>query len=332
MAIDRLKNPFGATQVTSGLAPENWSYSNAQSGGDTPFTFTGDGTAGTVNGGIYRVHRFPYAAGASYDITFSQAGIIDALICAGGGGGRGHLASSNAYSGGGGGAGGLTLQYGYGVTASTYSITVGKGGYNNDGYGPYYYRSTFDDGDDSVFGSLTAVGGGSAGVGYTTPIEGYPGGSGGGASHNSATSTGVGVRSGGAGTASQGNDGGSGGCVVLHYASGGGGGYVSAGGSNSATDQSLGGGDGGDGLANFKFDGLSNGYAAGGGGGSQNTSAYGPHGSGGAGGGGDAAGTSGIPSNATGIGCGGGGGGSGNVTFRGGRGSDGIVIIRYRIG
>ena len=332
MAIDRLKNPFGATQVTSGLAPENWSYSNAQSGGDTPFTFTGDGTAGTVNGGIYRVHRFPYAAGASYDITFSQAGIIDALICAGGGGGRGHLASANAYSGGGGGAGGLILQYGYGVNASTYSITVGQGGYNNDGYGPYYYRSTFDDGDDSVFGSLTAVGGGSAGVGYTTPIEGYPGGSGGGASHNSATSTGVGVRSGGAGTASQGNDGGSGGCVVLHYASGGGGGYVSAGGSNSATDQSLGGGDGGDGLANFKFDGLSNGYAAGGGGGSQNTSSYGPHGSGGAGGGGDATGTGGIPSNATGIGCGGGGGGSGNVTFRGGRGSDGIVIIRYRIG
>ena len=90
MAIDRLKNPFGATQVTSGLAPENWSYSNAQSGGDTPFTFTGDGTAGTVNGGIYRVHRFPYAAGASYDITFSQAGIIDALICAGGCGGRGN--------------------------------------------------------------------------------------------------------------------------------------------------------------------------------------------------------------------------------------------------
>ncbi len=333
MAIDRLKNPFGATQVTSGLAPENWSYSNAQSGGDTPFTFTGDGTAGTVNGGIYRVHRFPYAAGASYDITFSQAGIIDALICAGGGGGRGHLANSNAYSCGGGGAGGLILQYSYGVTASTYGITVGQGGYNTDGSGPYYYRSVFDDGDNSVFGSLTAIGGGSAGVSYTTPIEGYPGGSGGGAGSNSTTTNPLGIRNGGSGTASQGNDGGSGGNRLAYYSSGGGGGYVSAGGSNSTTDTSAGGGDGGDGLANFKFDGLSNGYAAGGGGGVSNTTSYGPHGSGGLGGGGDAAQTGGAAANATGIGCGGGGGAGGsNATFRGGRGSDGMVIVRYRIG
>lgn len=332
MAIDRLKNPFGATQVTSGLAPENWSYSNAQSGGDTPFTFTGDGTAGTVNGGIYRVHRFPYAAGASMDITFSQAGIIDALICAGGGGGRGHLASSNSYSGGGGGAGGLILQYSYGVTASTYSITVGQGGYHTDGLGPFYYRSAFDDGDNSVFGSLTAIGGGAAGVGYTNPIEGYPGGSGGGASSNSATGNPQGIRNGGSGTASQGNDGGSGGNRLVYYGSGGGGGYLTAGGSPSSTDTSVGGGDGGDGLANFKFDGLSNGYAAGGGGGSMSTTSYGPHGTGGAGGGGDAAQTAGAASAATGIGCGGGGGHGSSSTFRGGRGSDGIVIIRYRIG
>ena len=77
MAIDRLKNPFGSTQVTSGLAPENWAYANAQTGGVTPFTFTGDGTAGTVNGATYRVHEWNYAAGTpGIDICRAPAGAL----------------------------------------------------------------------------------------------------------------------------------------------------------------------------------------------------------------------------------------------------------------
>ena len=89
MAIDRLKNPFGSAQIVSGLAPENWAYASSDTGAQTEYTFTGDGTAGTVNGGQYRVHRWDYAATQTgWDITFSQAGIVDLLLCGGGAGGR----------------------------------------------------------------------------------------------------------------------------------------------------------------------------------------------------------------------------------------------------
>ena len=88
MAIDRLKNPFGSAQIVSGLAPENWAYASSTTGAATAYTFTGDGTAGTVNGGQYRVHRWDYTGTqTSWGITFSQAGIVDFLCVAGGGGG-----------------------------------------------------------------------------------------------------------------------------------------------------------------------------------------------------------------------------------------------------
>ena len=241
MAIDRLKNPFGSTQITSGLAPENWAYASSTTGADTAFTFTGDGTAGTVNGATYRVHRWQYTeTQTSWGITFSQAGIIDLLVCGGGAGGRGSY--SNGYSGGGGGAGGLILNFDHGVTATTYTVSVGEGGQHAN-QGDDYYQNTLHVPGDSTFGALTAVAGGRAGLSYTTPGTGYSGGSGGGGAGGSTLS--VNGTSGGAGTSGQGNAGGEGNGAGLYYNAGGGGGYTSQGGDASDTDYS--GGAGGDG-------------------------------------------------------------------------------------
>jgi len=357
MAIDRLKNTFGATQVTSGLAPENWAYASAQTGGVTPFTFVGDGTAGTVNGATYRVHEWTYAAGSpGFDITFSQAGIIDLLVCAGGGGGGSQYITTyntnSGYAGGGGGAGGLILQYSYGVTASTYSLTVGAGGTAE------YAVSTNTNaghGEDSTFGSLTAVGGGCAPRGYAASSGNtHSGGSGSGGASGSNT-----IKSGGTGTSGQGNQGGNaspmdtasittfaghdpmGAGYGIVGGGGGGGGYSGPGtdGKPQYNDLlTLKGGDGGDGIE-LRFDGTLRGFAAGGGGGvavRNTTASSAVAGTGGTGGGGAGQiGPTTAGNDGTGFGCGGGGtGGSydtgGNGT--GGHGSDGIVIVRYRIG
>lgn len=358
MAIDRLKNPFGSTQVTSGLVPENWAYASAQTGGVTPFTFTGDGTAGTVNGATYRVHEWNYAAGSpGFDITFSQAGIIDLLVCAGGGAGGGQYVTTyntNAgYAGGGGGGGGLILQYSYGVTASTYSLTVGDGGTPE---WPYATNTNAGHGGDSTFGSLTAVGGGCPPRGYTTSAGNtHSGGSGSGGASGSNT-----IKSGGAGTAGQGNNGGEASPIMTAsitvptghnvngagygiFGGGGGGGGYSGPGTDGKPQYNdlltLKGGDGGDGIE-LRFDGTLRGYAAGGAGGiaiRTATAASTIGGVGGVGGGGDgnAGSTSTTGIDATGFGCGGGGtGGSWDTGAdgKGGFGSDGIVIVRYRIG
>lgn len=323
MAIDRLKNTFGANQVTSGLAPENWAYANTSTGDVTPYTFVGDGTAGTVNGGIYRVHRWEYApTQTSWGVTFNQAGIIDLLVVGGGAGGRGSY--TNAYSAGGGGAGGLILQFNYGVTATTYNVGVGKGGqYLNQG-DDYYQNGPYAP-EDSTFGSgFTAIAGGRAGVSYSPPAAGYSGGSGGGASAGSQVSAGAG----GAGTAGQGNSGGSARGASPQYNAAGGGGYLTQG--EDAPDDSYAGGAGGDGLANYRFDGFSRGYAAGGGGAGYSN---GTGGAGGAGGGGQGGTGSGNPGgDASGVGCGGGGVSGGVTNVHGGKGSHGMVIVRYRVG
>jgi|DEB0MinimDraft_6_1074348.scaffolds.fasta_scaffold04182_3 hypothetical protein len=357
MAIDRLKNPFGSTQVTSGLAPENWAYASAQTGGVTPFTFTGDGTAGTVNGATYRVHEWNYASGSpGFDITFSQAGIIDLLVCAGGGAGGGQYITpfnTNAgYAGGGGGGAGLILQYSYGVTASTYSLTVGVGGTPEIASAT---NTNIGHGGDSTFGSLTAVGGGCAPRGYTNSSGNvHSGGSGSGGASGSNTN-----KSGGTGTSGQGNQGGNASPIDTasittisgHTPNGDGYGIIGGGGggggySGPGTDGkpqyndllTLKGGDGGDGIE-LRFDGTLRGFAAGGAGGVTVTNASAGSavgGTGGTGGGGDGQiGNSGDGNNATGFGCGGGGAAGSWATggnHKGGYGSDGIVIVRYRIG
>jgi hypothetical protein len=127
-------------------------------------------------------------------------------VVAGGGGGAG---IGSEVAGGGGGAGGYRTSTGYAVTAATpISVTVGAA------------SSAGGQGNDSVFGSITSLGGGRAGG-----SPGYSGGSGGGSSGSNTSP--------GAGTAGQGNNGSQGnygayGSTACN--SGGGGGAGAAGG------------------------------------------------------------------------------------------------------
>ena len=203
----------------------------------------------------------------------SFVGTATILVVAGGGsGGR---AGSNGS--GGGGAGGVVYSTGVAVNpGSTYTVAVGSGG--NPG-----------NGGNSVFDTLTAIGGG-RGAGIDTGVTGNNGGSGGG---------GAGA-GGGTGTSGQGNSGGTG--------SGGGGG--GAGGSGN-------GGTGGPGRS-ITINGAV--YNVGGGGG-----AYASGASGGSGGGsGSSSGT--VVGTAGSANTGGGGGGSG-ATVSAAPGGSGIVVI-----
>jgi Tfp pilus assembly protein PilE len=248
-------------------------------------------TGGTITySGGYTIHSF--TSGGTF--TPNKSGNVEVLVVASGGGG----ASSPDRTGGAGGAGGLVYSSSYAVTASGIPVTVGVA----VGSGSY--------GNNSVFGSLTAYGGGRGGGGtYNSRLLAGNGGSGGGGAHFETT--------GGLGTSGQGNNGGRGYDPGTNpFSAGGGGGYSSVGGSGGST-----GGAGGTGYTS-SISGSSVNYAGGGGGGSQNgsggTNAYG--GGNGAGGGGNNGG------NATSWGGGGGGsanGGSGGSSYKG------IVIIRY---
>lgn len=278
--------------------------------------------------------------------TPSFTGTIEVLVVAGGGGGGMDM-------GGGGGGGGVISNTTVSVTAGTpitvtvgaggYGGPAGSGGYRTDGAGPqpggHQFTVSATNGSNSVFGSLTAVGGGYGGSSYFgyTPNNGYgnSGGSGGGASGYSDGNTG---RE-GSGTAGQGNAGGG---STGQYYSGGGGGAAAAG-SNGGTPN------GGAGVLNYILDiplywgggggGASyssgqggNGGIGGGGGGANGTTTGGAgynNGSpGGGGGGGQWAQTPGGNGGQF-TGGGGGGGSHYNATNKGGEGGSGIVIVRY---
>ena len=330
MAIDRLRAAYASSIVVSNVTPGQAAYASGTGQTVTPYTFVGDGTAGTVNGATYRVHRFEYNSGTAQSITFSQAGSADILLVGGGaaGGGAYHPnTAASGFAGGGGGAGGLILLYNQAVTATTYSATVGDRG--NGTYGSAGPAGAYGspNGGDTIFGSWTAVGGGQGGIGYTSYTP-YSGGSGGGCAAGQQTST-----SPGTGTAGQGHDGGPRTPDVTNGAGGGGGGYVSAGAAatpTAGTTLPYNGGDGGNGIE-LRFDGTLRGFAAGGGGGVY--SSQGAAGSGGTGGGGTGTNSSATPADATGHGCGGGGSGNtGNGNPIGGSGSEGLILVRYRIG
>ena len=231
---------------------------------------------------------------------------VDFLVIAGGGGGGDDNGSGWA---GGGGAGGYRNSYNNETsggnsasetalsvpTSTNVTVTVGDGGANSA------------QGANSVFYTITSIGGGAGGepVGST----GGTGGSGGGAGTN-----GTGVPSRGLATANQGFDGsGNDGSW-----SGGGGGAGQAGGVNPPAGQGVLVIKGGDGLSST-ITGTSV-TRAGGGGGAQSGFA----GAGGAGGGG----TGGTPPTAGAVNTGSAGGGrrTGGI---GGAGGSGIVILRY---
>jgi hypothetical protein len=255
-----------------------------------------------------RLSKVGAAALAAFGWTTGASGVTATyLVVAGGGGGGGGLA-------GGGGAGGLLTGTASLNPTLSYTVTVGAGGSAG-------IANTSDgvNGSNSVFNSITSIGGGggaSVTSGGGTARAGLAGGSGGGSSG----ATGGSAAAVGAGTSGQGNNGGAG--ITSGVFGGGGGGGAGAVG---ATGKNTGTGAGGNGLAS-SISGSSVTYAGGGGGGSDTTAA-----SGGTGGGGNSGAASagvGVAGTAN-TGGGGGGGAGGGAGGNGGSGGSGIVIISY---
>lgn len=276
------------------------------------------------NDGTYWYHTFTSSG------TFTPATGLsaDVLVIAGGAGGGGFS------KGGGGGAGGVCYQASRSLTTSSIAITVGAGGSGGGN------ATKGNSGSNSVFDTITALGGGGGGV--EGDVNGVNGGSGG-----------AGTRTGTYGTATQGNSGGATGYgnrgaagaegigSPLTYGGGGGGGSGAVG--NAVTQGT--GGVGGAGLntwsswASATSTGVSGYYAGGGGGGIYVVGVNGSGGAGGSGGGGQGSGwnngssiyTASYSATAN-TGSGGGGGSAGpSYTVDAGAGGSGIVIIRYAI-
>jgi cellulose synthase/poly-beta-1,6-N-acetylglucosamine synthase-like glycosyltransferase len=265
-------------------------------------------TGGTTSeSGGYKFHTF--TSSGTFQVT-AGSGNVEVLVVGGGGAG----ATGGTAGRGGGGAGGLVYDAAYSVTVNSYTVTVGGGGATGTS------STTSGSGGNSVFDTLTALGGGGAGPHATA---GTAGGSGGGGSGYSGELGGAGNQPGSA-SGGYGNAGGAsynnGG--VAPGRQGGGGGAGAAG----QDGQSGSGGNGGVGLEYSQFasvGGSPAGWFSGGGGGGAGTDDGGA-GSGGQGGGG--AGGSGVVGTAGTANTGGGGGGS---TTTGGAGGSGIVIVRY---
>ena len=283
--------------VTSGSLPTGLSL-NASTG-----AITGTPTVvATSNFTITATDAQNQGVARSFSIAVIDAISVDYLVVAGGGGGSDY---------GAGGAGGyLTASGSAAIPGTTYTVTVGAGGTG---------AATGTAGDNSVFGAITATGGGRGGK--ANAGAGTNGGSGGGGGYNSGAG-GKGIYPGSTyiDGPRQGYDGGVGAAGVGPFMAGGGGGAGAVGGNGISTK----GGDGGVGLAS-SITGTSTFYAGGGGGGGFQGSpaASGGNGGGGAGGigsGGDLSGT---------VNTGGGGGGRGTTDGAGGTGGSGVVILRF---
>jgi len=164
-------------------------------------------TGGNVTNDIpgYRIHIYTNSATAS-NFVVTAGRFVEVLVVAGGGGG-GHDV------GGGGGAGGLIYSNFLPVVASKYTVVVGAGGIGA-GSGPA--QVTGQNGSNSTFGALVAIGGG--GGGNCSAGNGANGGSGGGASGYSSPGNP------GTGTSGQGNNGGANGSGSVNLSGSGGGG------------------------------------------------------------------------------------------------------------
>ena len=271
-------------------------------GGDTIMT---DGT--------YWYHTFL----SSGTFTPAKALSCDYLVVAGGGGG-------GALDGGGGGGGGMrstvtatggggSLESKLSLGTSAYTVTIGAGG-----AGAPASSGAAANGSNSVFSTITSIGGGAGGGRADAATGGSTGGSGGGGGYDNS------LYSGGAGTANQGYAGGNG-LLPGGYASGGGGGGAGAVGANAVTGAS---GNGGTGVATL-ISGSSVTYAGGGGGGGDTRGST--AGTGGSGGGGAGSRTTTATAGTVNLGGGGGGGGYNGSSQAGGSGGSGIVIVRYAI-
>ena len=245
-------------------------------------------------------HIFKNVGSTFFNIHDPLLTNVEVLVIAGGGAGGSRDAA-------GGGAGGLVYSSSFLVTPGTsIPVTVGNGGYAVPLVGSA--QTPGIDGENSIFGNITAIGGGGGGVG-----TGRNGGSGGGGS-----SSGIG----GLGTAGQGNNGGGGG--GFSNTGGGGGGAGSVG--ETSTGSQIGGA-GGSGSYFAQYAGINSGSPSGwfaGGGGGGGTSRSGP---GGIGGGGTAGNYSQGQSGS--VNTGGGGGAQRQAGYLSGAGGSGLVVVSY---
>ena len=275
----------GFNTTTNGAEIYNGEQWNPMSNG-----FSASGGTITRIGG-YTIHTFL----SSGTFTPDFAGEVEYLIVAGGGGGSGY--------GGGGGAGGYRTSTNFAVAAAGLTVTIGAGG-----AGGSYNGAVAASGSNSVFSTITSLGGGGASSAAHTGAVGGSGG-GGNAGHSTA---------GGAGTAGQGYAGGTA-VGSTNYRGPGGGGASEVGVNGTSTAGAGGAGK----YSNFSGSILA--YAGGGGG----TGDAGIGGAGGAGGGGRGFGTDGAGAAGTANTGGGGGAGGASYDSTGQAGGSGIVIIRY---
>jgi len=325
--------------ISAGSLPAGASISSAQTPGQTILSISGFSAVGSNTTSTFTIQATDGANTSSreYSITvnapvsqsFTSSGTfsvpsgitaVDVLVVAGGGSGAGPNGR------GAGGAGGLIYRPGFTVTpGGTVSVTVGDGGDNT----PVNTDTVGINGQDSVFGTLTAKGGGAGGgASCGTACRGNPGGSGGGGNWGTPGVGSPGIQPtqpGDSGTYGFGNPGGNGTQNAPDAYGGGGGGGAGAAGGN-ATPSPAAGGPGGVGRAYTIADGTTSVYYAGGGGGGVYQS--GTSGPGGQGGGGIGASPT-IPAAGQGTANRGGGGGGGRDGGRGGQGGKGIVIVTY---
>lgn len=245
------------------------------------------------------------------------------VLVVGGGGGGGYGTSGRS---GGGGAGGVVYNSAFTVTpGNSYTVTIGNGG---AGSTTNAQLASVCNGSNSVFGTLTALGGGgggNAGTDTSANVVGANGGSGGGGGGSaSITNNYVGgtATQPGSGSGGFGNAGGTGVHLYGTWAGGGSGGGAGGAG-NIALNISGYAAPGGAGLP-YSIIGNTEYYAGGGGGNYYTGTAFGPGGVGGGGiGNSTGAGFNAAPNS------GGGGGAGGNGA--GGNGGSGVVILRYRV-
>jgi hypothetical protein len=315
-----------------GSAITNYQYALSTNGGTTygeytalspadassPITVTGLALGTTYYVKLKAVNALGTGSSESSAVSFTTEGLATEYLVIGGGG------SGGIQVGGGGGAGGYRTNMvgatsGRGSAAEaelslapgTYTVTIGAGGVGGYNLASAGSSPTGNNrgakGTDSVFGTITSLGGG-GGSGYSN-LTATNGGSGGGADGGGQTNF-------GAGTANQGYAGGQG---VYGSWSGGGGGGAGAVGGNGGNNV---GGVGGAGLSS-SITGTA--VTRGGGGAGCQTSGAGSVG--GAGGGG-AGGSDSVNAGNGSVNTGGGGGGTRDAGTNGSGGS-GIVIVRY---
>ena len=328
-------DPDGDTitySISSGTLPTGLSFNSSTAaitgtasavGTDTTSTFTVSAATSTQTA----TRSFSITVKAPTVDTFTTTGTfnvptgitaVDVLVVAGGGGSCFHHC-------GGGGAGGLIYRPAFTVTpGASIPVTVG------DGAPVTPSQATAPRGQDSVFSTLTAKGGGGGNT-DGNPSQGGPtgpGGSGAGAGYNPAHNGQPGVATqpgqpGDSGTFGFGNPGGNGFYTSPPTgAQGGGGGGAGGAGGNSGPNNSGAGGAG----REYSISGSPVYYAGGGTGGAHQNAGSG---SGGIGGGGSRPGSGSGSVGQPGTANRGGGGGGGNDTSTNPGGGSGIVIVKY---